>query len=109
EGVVHEPVLLEQRQPVEPGARHSDLEVVAAAGSVLDDDLRRVRKRLLEAPLQWLDRAHDAMLPTDEMPSGEHTVVINRPIGEVYAYVADKENDAEWRPAVVEISKESGD
>ena len=49
------------------------------------------------------------MLPADPMPSGEHTVVINRPIGEVYAYVADKENDGEWRPAVVEISTASGD
>jgi uncharacterized protein YndB with AHSA1/START domain len=49
------------------------------------------------------------MLPTDAMPAGEHTVVINRPVDEVYTYVADKENDALWRPAVVEISKASGD
>jgi ATP-dependent Lon protease len=41
---VDEPVLLEQRQPVEPRARDGHLEVVAAAGPILDAELVRVGK-----------------------------------------------------------------
>ncbi|MDQ2984045.1 MAG: SRPBCC family protein [Actinomycetota bacterium] len=37
------------------------------------------------------------------MPSAEHSVVIERPIAEVFAFVADKENDARWRPGVADI------
>ena len=44
--VVDQPVLLEQRQPVETRARDGDLEVVTAAGAVLDAQLRRVGKRV---------------------------------------------------------------
>jgi hypothetical protein len=36
EGLVDQPVLLEQRQAVEARARDRDLEVIAAAGAVLD-------------------------------------------------------------------------
>jgi hypothetical protein len=45
---VHEPVLLEQRQPVEARARDGHLEMVAAPGAVLDAQLRRVGKRVAE-------------------------------------------------------------
>jgi hypothetical protein len=38
EGLVDQPVLLEQRQTVETRARDYDLKVVAAAGSVLDGE-----------------------------------------------------------------------
>ena len=48
EGLVDEPVLLEERQTFEAGAGDYDLKVVAAAGSVLDGELGCVRKRLLE-------------------------------------------------------------
>jgi len=40
EGIVDEPVLLEQRQAAETRACDRDLEVVPAAGAVLDLDLR---------------------------------------------------------------------
>jgi len=48
EGLIDQPVLLEERQAFEAGARDHDLKVVAAAGSVLDGELGCVRKRLLE-------------------------------------------------------------
>jgi len=46
--VVHEPVLLEQRQPDEPRRCDRHLEVVAAARAVLDAQVRCVRKCTLE-------------------------------------------------------------
>jgi hypothetical protein len=46
--VVDEPVLLEQRQPVEVRALDRHLEVVAAAGAILDAQLGRVGKRVPE-------------------------------------------------------------
>ena len=49
------------------------------------------------------------MLAAERMPSGEHSVVIDRPLPEVFAFVADKENDPRWRPGVAEISKASGE
>ena len=54
ERVVDEPVLLEQRQPVEARARDGHLEVVAAARAVLDRDLGRVRKRVPQDRLEPL-------------------------------------------------------
>jgi hypothetical protein len=54
ERLVHEPVLLEQRQAVEPRGGHSHLEVVATAGSVLNRNLGRVRKRLPQDRLEPL-------------------------------------------------------
>ncbi len=46
ERVVDEPVLLDEGQSLEPAARHGHLEVVAAAGPVVDGQLGRIRKRL---------------------------------------------------------------
>ncbi|TMK27735.1 MAG: hypothetical protein E6G64_11710 [Actinobacteria bacterium] len=43
------------------------------------------------------------------MLSAERTVTINRPLHEVFAFVADKENDPRWRPGVAEIERVSGE
>ena len=48
ERLVDEAVLVEQREPVEAWARHGHLEVVAAAGPVLDVEHARVGKRVAE-------------------------------------------------------------
>ena len=37
----------------------------------------------------------------------EHSVVINRPIGEVFAYVSEIENEPQWQSGVVEAHKDS--
>jgi len=43
------------------------------------------------------------------VPSAEHTVTINRPLDDVFAFVADKDNDPRWRPGVAEIERVSGE
>jgi carbon monoxide dehydrogenase subunit G len=43
------------------------------------------------------------------MPSANNEIVINRPVADVFAFLADAENDARWRPGVVEIKRVSGD
>jgi uncharacterized membrane protein len=43
------------------------------------------------------------------MPSAENSVVINRPRSEVFAFVADHENDPKWRPGVIDIKRASGE
>jgi uncharacterized membrane protein len=43
------------------------------------------------------------------MPSAENSVVINRPRSEVFAFVADHENDPKWRPGVADIKRASGE
>ena len=55
ERVVHEPVLVDERQAVEARALHDDLEMVAAAGAVLDVELVRVRKRAAQQRFEALD------------------------------------------------------
>jgi hypothetical protein len=55
EGVVDEPVLFDERQAVEPRTADEDLEVVAAAGSVLDRQLVRVGKSLFEEAAKPVD------------------------------------------------------
>jgi hypothetical protein len=44
QGLVHEAMLVEQRHTVEARTRENHLEVVAAAGTVLDVELVRVRE-----------------------------------------------------------------
>jgi Lon protease-like protein len=61
--VVDEPVLLDERQPVEARARHDDLEMVAAAGAVLDPQLSRVGERVTQQVLEPLD-GHVAIVLT---------------------------------------------
>lgn len=43
------------------------------------------------------------------MPEASHAVTVARPIDDVFAYLADGQRCAEWRPAVVEIHRVSGD
>ena len=43
------------------------------------------------------------------MPSAQNTVTIDRPLHEVFAFVADKSNDPAWRPGVAEIERVSGE
>jgi uncharacterized protein YndB with AHSA1/START domain len=43
------------------------------------------------------------------MPSAQHSVSIRRPVGEVFAFVADGTNASRWRPAVLDVSRESGE
>jgi len=43
------------------------------------------------------------------VPSAENSVVINRPRAEVFAFVADHENDPKWRPGVADIKRASGE
>jgi carbon monoxide dehydrogenase subunit G len=41
------------------------------------------------------------------MPSASNEVVVNRPVADVYAFLADAENDARWRPGMLEITRAS--
>jgi uncharacterized membrane protein len=43
------------------------------------------------------------------VPSAENSIVINRPRSDVFAFVADHENDPSWRPGVVDIKRASGE
>ena len=43
------------------------------------------------------------------MPSAHHEVTIARPVGEVFAFVADSLNASSWRPGVLDIAHVSGD
>ena len=43
------------------------------------------------------------------MPSAQHSVSIRRPVGEVFAFVADGENARRWRPGVLDVSHQSGE
>ena len=43
------------------------------------------------------------------MPSTENSVVVNKPRSEVFAFVADHENDPKWRPGVFDIKRASGE
>ena len=67
------PVLVEQREPVEARARHGHLEMVAAAGAVLDAQLRRVGKRVAQQGLQALGH-HVLMLATPPVPGPAYPV-----------------------------------
>jgi uncharacterized membrane protein len=42
------------------------------------------------------------------VPSAEHQVTIARPVGEVFAFVADGLNGPRWRPSVLDVSLVSG-
>ncbi len=37
------------------------------------------------------------------MPSAERTVTINRPVDEVFSFVADGRNAKHWRPGVLDV------
>jgi hypothetical protein len=52
ERVVDEPVLLDEGETLEAPARNGHLEVIAAAGAVLDGELSGVRERVAEKLLE---------------------------------------------------------
>jgi uncharacterized protein YndB with AHSA1/START domain len=43
------------------------------------------------------------------MAHAQNTVTVNRPVAEVYEYLADGANDPQWREGVLEIERTSGD
>jgi carbon monoxide dehydrogenase subunit G len=43
------------------------------------------------------------------VPSAERTIVIDRPVSEVFAFIADGENAQQWRSGVLEVSRKSGE
>jgi uncharacterized membrane protein len=43
------------------------------------------------------------------VPSAENSVVIARPRSDVFAFVADHENDPKWRPGIADILRASGE
>lgn len=43
------------------------------------------------------------------MAHAQHTVTVNRPIDEVFAYLADGVNNRRWRDGVLEIDRTSGE
>jgi uncharacterized protein YndB with AHSA1/START domain len=42
------------------------------------------------------------------VPSASRSVTINRPASEVFAFLADGENERRWRPGVLDIQRVSG-
>jgi uncharacterized protein YndB with AHSA1/START domain len=43
------------------------------------------------------------------MPHAENTVIVDRPVEDVFAYLADGTNNPHWRTGVVSIERASGD
>jgi uncharacterized membrane protein len=43
------------------------------------------------------------------VPSAENSIVIDRPRSDVFSFVAEHENDAKWRPGVLDIELASGE
>ena len=43
------------------------------------------------------------------MPEAEHSITVARPIEEVFAFLADAENDPRWRTAVLDIARVEGE
>jgi len=62
EGGVNQPVLVDEAEAVEPGARDGHLEMVAATGSVDHRKLRRVGKRLPQQLLERLARHEEIVV-----------------------------------------------
>jgi uncharacterized protein YndB with AHSA1/START domain len=42
------------------------------------------------------------------MPEAANEIVIDRPVGEVFAFLANAQNDPEWREGVLEIERAAG-
>jgi uncharacterized membrane protein len=42
------------------------------------------------------------------MPRAEHTIIVDRPANELFAFLANAENDPKWRPGVLDISRVAG-
>jgi uncharacterized protein YndB with AHSA1/START domain len=43
------------------------------------------------------------------MPNASKEIIVERPPEEVFAFLANAENDPQWRPAVLDIKRVSGD
>jgi carbon monoxide dehydrogenase subunit G len=43
------------------------------------------------------------------MPAASHSVIISRPVDDVFAFVADGETCPQWRPGVLDIQRVSGE
>jgi uncharacterized membrane protein len=43
------------------------------------------------------------------VPEAEHSITVQRPIEEVFAFLADAENDPRWRSGVLDIARVDGD
>jgi uncharacterized protein YndB with AHSA1/START domain len=43
------------------------------------------------------------------MPRARREITIGRPVGEVFAFVSDAENDPQWRTAVLDVERVAGD
>ena len=43
------------------------------------------------------------------MPMATNELTIARPPGDVFAFIADGENDVRWRPGVADVKRQSGD
>jgi uncharacterized protein YndB with AHSA1/START domain len=43
------------------------------------------------------------------MSTATHEVTIGRPPGDVFAFLADGENDPQWRPGVADVKHQSGE
>ena len=43
------------------------------------------------------------------MPSATRSISISRPVGDVFAFVADGEKAGQWRPAVLDVARVSGE
>jgi uncharacterized membrane protein len=43
------------------------------------------------------------------MPSAQHSVSIRRPVGEVFAFVADGDDAMRWRSGVLDVARQSGE
>ena len=43
------------------------------------------------------------------MPHAEHSVTVERPIDQVFAFLADGENDPRWRSGVLDIERVAGE
>lgn len=56
-----------------------------------------------------ISRARSSRVSLTPMPSAENSAVIERPRAEVFQFVANHENDAQWRPGVLDIKRASGD
>ena len=42
------------------------------------------------------------------MPEESNTITIARPVGDVFAFLANAENDKQWRGGVIEMTRTSG-
>lgn len=43
------------------------------------------------------------------MPSAQRTILIRRPVEEVFSFIADGENARSWRPGVLDVERVSGE